>query len=210
LLCVQWKIPDDGQRNCPKHVEFYSKNKFEKLVHLFGFIIRIHHDARSPGRQIGTSCAFQLTFCWRGSDGIADSEFQSTTHNNCCIYTEYLLMMGYKYARNMYRLTDEINWGYIVPQICFYYTDVNWPSSTPVQKYVLKLQAAMFTKVNIKITVLRCVTPCTFGDGCQCFERNFTLIFVAWGERQLVVPKRRWDLIDCSIKSNLNFLNVNL
>jgi hypothetical protein len=34
------KIPDVGQRNCPKHVEFYSKNKLEKLVHLFGFIIR--------------------------------------------------------------------------------------------------------------------------------------------------------------------------
>ena len=30
------KTPDDGQRNCPKHVEFYSKNKFEKLVHLVG------------------------------------------------------------------------------------------------------------------------------------------------------------------------------
>jgi len=28
-LCVQWKTPDDGQRNCPKHVEFYSKNKWE-------------------------------------------------------------------------------------------------------------------------------------------------------------------------------------
>jgi len=27
--CVQWKTPDDGQWNCPKHVEFYSKNKFE-------------------------------------------------------------------------------------------------------------------------------------------------------------------------------------
>jgi len=40
LLCVQWKTPDDGQRNCPKHVEFYSKNKFEKSVHLVGFIIR--------------------------------------------------------------------------------------------------------------------------------------------------------------------------
>ena len=40
LLCVQWKTPDDGQRNCPKHVEFYSKNKLEKLVHLVGFIIR--------------------------------------------------------------------------------------------------------------------------------------------------------------------------
>ena len=40
LLCVQWKTPDDGQRICPKHVEFHSKNEFEKLVHLVGFIIR--------------------------------------------------------------------------------------------------------------------------------------------------------------------------
>jgi len=31
----------DGQRNCPKHVEFYSKNKLEKLVHLVGFVIRM-------------------------------------------------------------------------------------------------------------------------------------------------------------------------
>jgi len=38
LLCVQWKTPDDGQRNCPKHVDFHSKNKFEKLVHLVGFV----------------------------------------------------------------------------------------------------------------------------------------------------------------------------
>ena len=35
------KTPDDGQKNCPKHVEFYSKNKFEKLVHLAGFVIKI-------------------------------------------------------------------------------------------------------------------------------------------------------------------------
>ena len=41
LLCVQWKTPSDVQRNCPKRVDFYSKNKFEKLVHLVGFIIRI-------------------------------------------------------------------------------------------------------------------------------------------------------------------------
>jgi hypothetical protein len=34
-LYVQWKTPE---RNCPKHVEFHSKNKFEKLVHLVGFI----------------------------------------------------------------------------------------------------------------------------------------------------------------------------
>jgi len=40
LPCVQWKTHDNGQRNCPKHVEFHSKNKFEKLVHLVGFIVR--------------------------------------------------------------------------------------------------------------------------------------------------------------------------
>jgi len=32
LLCIQYKTPDGGQKTCPKHVEFYSKNKFEKLV----------------------------------------------------------------------------------------------------------------------------------------------------------------------------------
>jgi hypothetical protein len=41
VLYVRWKTPDDGQRNCPKHVKFHSKNKFEKLVHLVGLIIRI-------------------------------------------------------------------------------------------------------------------------------------------------------------------------
>jgi len=51
LLCVHWRTPAEGQRNCPKHIEFYSKNKFEKLVHLVGFIIRIYHDIRSPERQ---------------------------------------------------------------------------------------------------------------------------------------------------------------
>ena len=45
------KNPDDVQRNCLKHVEFYSKNKFEKLLHLVGFIIRIYNDERPPERQ---------------------------------------------------------------------------------------------------------------------------------------------------------------
>jgi len=40
LLCVQGKTPDDGQMNCSKHVEFHSKNKFVKSMHLVGFIIR--------------------------------------------------------------------------------------------------------------------------------------------------------------------------
>ena len=60
LLCVQWKTPDGGQRNCPKHVEFYSKSKFEKLVQLVGFIIRLFHDARSPEHQ--STCTYVVTF----------------------------------------------------------------------------------------------------------------------------------------------------
>jgi hypothetical protein len=30
LLNVQWITPDDGQRDCPKHVEFHFQNKFKK------------------------------------------------------------------------------------------------------------------------------------------------------------------------------------
>ena len=46
------KKPDDGQRNYPKHVEFYSKNKFEKLVHLVGFILRIFWRCYSKLRTV--------------------------------------------------------------------------------------------------------------------------------------------------------------
>jgi len=35
---VQLKTPDDGQRNCPKHVEFLDKNKFGKISASVGFI----------------------------------------------------------------------------------------------------------------------------------------------------------------------------
>ena len=38
LLCVQWKAPDDRQGYCLNHLELYSKNKFEKLVHLVGLL----------------------------------------------------------------------------------------------------------------------------------------------------------------------------
>jgi len=49
LLCVQLKALDDGQRNCPKHVEFYFKNKFEKSVHLVGLVTR-----KTLKRAVGT------------------------------------------------------------------------------------------------------------------------------------------------------------
>ena len=62
LLCVQWKTPDDGQRNCPKHVEFYSKNKFEKLVHLVGFIIRSQTQLHLLWKQ--HICFYKVTTCF--------------------------------------------------------------------------------------------------------------------------------------------------
>ena len=37
---VQWKTPDDGHRNCPKHVVFLDKNKFGKLVRLLVLLKR--------------------------------------------------------------------------------------------------------------------------------------------------------------------------
>jgi len=64
LLCVQLKIPDDGQRNCPKHVEFYSRNKFEKLVHLVGFIIRISKGLSSAVRPLSHTCD-TISMWWR-------------------------------------------------------------------------------------------------------------------------------------------------
>jgi len=51
-VCTVKKLLMMDRGTVPKHVEFYSKNKFEKLVHLIGFIVRIYHDAaRSPERK---------------------------------------------------------------------------------------------------------------------------------------------------------------
>jgi hypothetical protein len=56
-------VYSEKQRNCPKHVEFYSKIKFEKLVYLVGFIIRIYHDARSPEcHKKGGHCIFVTNY----------------------------------------------------------------------------------------------------------------------------------------------------
>jgi len=73
--CVQWKTPDDGQRNCLKHVEFYSKNKFAKLVHLFVFIIKIYHDARSPERQNVRKVVYNVWVLIDLLQSMSDKEF---------------------------------------------------------------------------------------------------------------------------------------
>jgi hypothetical protein len=71
LLCVRWKTADDGQRNCPKHVEFHSKNKFEKLVHLVGFILR----NLSQCTVTWTSVPLLLLFMWLASSMFSQQWF---------------------------------------------------------------------------------------------------------------------------------------
>jgi len=81
LLCVQYLTPDDGQKTFPKHIEFYSKNKFEKLVHLVGFIIRILYMFRT------NNCSNHILLGARHP--------KDAWHNTvCCVYRNNLLMMN--------------------------------------------------------------------------------------------------------------------
>jgi len=58
IVAIQYYTPDYGQKTCPEHVAFYSKNKFEKLIHLVGFIIRMYHDTRYSECQIISTVCF--------------------------------------------------------------------------------------------------------------------------------------------------------
>jgi len=37
---IKQKTPDDGQRRCPKHEEFYKRIKLGQLVRLVGYLKR--------------------------------------------------------------------------------------------------------------------------------------------------------------------------
>ena len=72
-------------------IQFYSKNKFQKLVHLVGFIIRIYQDAWSPEGQIMTNCVWKtiiLTFI-RLSGFIVWNLYWGTGKNNFKIDIEF-------------------------------------------------------------------------------------------------------------------------
>jgi len=90
------KTPDDGQKNCPKHVEFYCKNKFEKLVHLVGFIIRIYHDAWSPECQ--STVLVKVLFEWPSLSHISiiihylGTTPLTTIHDYYCFCSPYLTL----------------------------------------------------------------------------------------------------------------------
>jgi hypothetical protein len=51
---VQWIIPEDGQRNCPKHVEFRTRINLGISASVSSYCKEICYDARSHGRKILT------------------------------------------------------------------------------------------------------------------------------------------------------------
>ena len=69
-------------------------------LHVSGIFVAHHQEVCCIYTTIGTCWAFQLTVCWPAGRP-TDTQLKSTTCTNCCIYTAYLLMMGYKYARNV-------------------------------------------------------------------------------------------------------------
>jgi len=73
VLCVQWITPDDGQRNCPKHVEFYSKNKFEKLVHLVGFITSLRAASCQQTCMTYTSAVRSVNNFWWWTEELSET-----------------------------------------------------------------------------------------------------------------------------------------
>jgi len=111
LLFVQWKTPDDGQRNCLKLVEFYSKNKFEKLVHLVGFIIRIYHDARSPELQAPIN--FFMFIHHHGTERLQQDKFSwnyiPVIFITICRCTPILLKIGQALRDTVHELQTLLN-----------------------------------------------------------------------------------------------------
>jgi len=81
LTDAECLLASSGHRNCPKDVELYSKNKFEKLGHLVGFVIRIYHDTRSSECQIWKILNFISVVYWFSSIIDYDMTFTIYTMN---------------------------------------------------------------------------------------------------------------------------------
>ena len=72
-----------------------------------GVSIAYHQEVNRVVTTVGTYCSFQMTVCCAGRVGTQPVQqkyhLKRTVSSNCCIHTVYLLMMGYRYARNMQR-----------------------------------------------------------------------------------------------------------
>jgi len=76
LLCIQWKTPDDGQKNCPKHVEFQT-SYFIQLnaqlgcplkLYMFRGNSSVHHQEFFT---VDTATVYVIQVCWQLSSLLA-------------------------------------------------------------------------------------------------------------------------------------------
>ena len=99
-----------GHMNCPKHVEFHSKDMFEKLVYLVGFIVGTHHDARSLERQIQNQ---------RNSRINSLATKINPKHHFACLFIE--LVKGHDTNVNLPALYCSFIYSGICNCMCFFY-----------------------------------------------------------------------------------------
>jgi hypothetical protein len=116
IMCVFLCFVDRASRYIhimkTKLMHYLSSVYFvSQSLHVSGIFVAHHQEVYCIYTTIGTYCASWLSVWISIPTRTRDNQLKSTIRTNCCIHTVHLLMIGYKYARNMYRLTDEINWG---------------------------------------------------------------------------------------------------
>jgi hypothetical protein len=106
LLCVQWKSPDDGQRNCPKHVEFYSichtgllTACCQETCMTYTIAVCTVKNAWWWTEELSETCRVLWYMSYRFADSLLSGNLYDIYH--CCVYSEKLLMMDRGTLRNM-------------------------------------------------------------------------------------------------------------
>jgi len=83
-----------------KYVQPYNENQLDAL-----FILSLFRQSTSTCfEHIYSSSSGSILYIynsWYVLCFLVDSQLNTTTRTSCCVYTVYLLMMNYKYARNM-------------------------------------------------------------------------------------------------------------
>ena len=80
-----------------QNIQFYSKNKFEKLVHLVGYIIRIYHDVRCAECQNLTPSVPSL--CISSSWGFPFSRLPAPMNNSKLFYRLGVLVHNFYFKK---------------------------------------------------------------------------------------------------------------
>ena len=167
LLCVQWKTPDDGQRNCPKRVEFYSKNKLEKLVHLVCFIIRIYLEI-SKKFNFFVECLCPLPIKTVRTDSSWWVLFRFSRWKKKCYVQSYL-----KPARQWLRKLAILRlWTLLLISHVFSVRKI-FPLLPCTEMFlILSMNQQCFTKIATVILALLFTRPLIFSPGCIFLVEN--------------------------------------